>query len=47
VLAQGGERFGAALERAGQIFGWSWQRRGSDVVAQILKIIHFFGPAPR
>jgi hypothetical protein len=42
VLAQGGERFGAAVERAERIFLWSWQRRESDVVAQIVKIIHFF-----
>jgi hypothetical protein len=30
------------MERPEQIRGWSRDRRESDVVAQILKIIHFF-----
>ena len=36
------EHFGSAAERAERIFCWSRGRRGSDVVAQIVKIIHFF-----
>jgi len=42
LLARGGERLGAAVERAGQVFCWSWRRRESSAVAQILNTMHFF-----